>query len=169
MNTGSVQTLIVLREEEHAWLQDLFRSRHPMLVTLCNKPFIEYLIDFAILSGSEALRIASDSPITDLENYCRNGSRWGITIDYAHILPEDDQERLLEKNRQFCSRGKTMLIEKTLFVAYDKKTTTDYGSGPVRKESRFPARADQSPSWVTNKRTPYRDPVPGHLFQCSSP
>lgn len=121
MNTGSVQTLIVLREEEHAWLQDLFRSRHPMLVTLCNKPFIEYLIDFAILSGSEALRIASDSPITDLENYCGNGSRWGITIDYAHILPEDDQERLLEKNRQFCSRGKTMLIEKTLFVAYDKK------------------------------------------------
>jgi len=115
-----MNSLFIVRETDHAWLREQFRGRHPLLVTLCNKPFIEFLIDFSILAGARAIRIVSDGPIAELEQYCGNGSRWGIEMSYAHMLPEDGRTRILEKNRRFCSSGRMMIVDGVLFIDNDK-------------------------------------------------
>ena len=121
-----MHTLLFVRDTDHVWLRELFGVRNPLLVPICNKPFIEFLIDFSILSGSRALRIVSDGRNDELEQYCGDGSRWGIALDYAHSLPSDDRDRILEKNRRFCTERRTLVIDGALFIEYDKRA--DYRS-----------------------------------------
>ncbi|TCD48543.1 sugar transferase [Chlorobium sp. N1] len=121
-----MKSLFIVRKSEHAWICRQFSAEHPLLVTLCNKPFIEFLLDFAILAGADAIRIVSDGQTAPIEAYCGNGSRWGIDISYAHMRPEDDRERIMEKNSRFCSEDRVLIIEGVLFIEHDKHA--DYRS-----------------------------------------
>ena len=62
-----MKTIIITKKSDYTWLRDIFPGLHPLLIPLCNKPFIEYLIDFSILVGSSGLRIISDGVISDVE------------------------------------------------------------------------------------------------------
>ncbi|NTU93331.1 MAG: NDP-sugar synthase [Chlorobiaceae bacterium] len=116
-----MKTLIVIREADYGWLTPLFPGVHPLVMPICNKPFIEYLIDFSILAGSTAVRIVSDGPLNDVERYCENGSRWGIDISYASILVDDDLDAVMDKNARYCSEGRMMVTSGFIFISYEKK------------------------------------------------
>ena len=115
-----MKTLIIIREQEYEWLHPVFPGIHPLLIPICNKPYIEFLIDFAILAGSGAMRIVSDGPISDIEEYCDNGNRWGISLSYASILSSDDLRAVIEKNQRYCSEERVMIINGFVFIGYDK-------------------------------------------------
>ena len=115
-----MKTLIIIRERDHAWLRNVFPDIHPLLFPICNKPFIEFLIDFSILAGSEAVRIVSDGSLIDVEEYCDHGSLWGTDISYSSIMSMDDQRAVIEKNRRFCSEEKILIISGLVFIQYDK-------------------------------------------------
>jgi NDP-sugar pyrophosphorylase family protein len=115
-----MKTLFIIRNRDHAWISDYFSSVHPLLVTLCNKPYLEYLIDFSILAGSSALRVVSDNPLFEIENYCGEGTRWGIDITYASMQKDDDIQTVLEKNHRFCADSRIMIINGFLFISYNK-------------------------------------------------
>ena len=116
-----MKTLLVIKKQEYEWLIDLFPGVHPLLVPICNKPFIEFLVDFAILAGSDALRIVSDGVLGDVEHYCENGSRWGVEISYGSMRPGDDISTVIDKNRRFCLDGRVIIISGFLFIRYNKK------------------------------------------------
>ena len=121
-----MKTLLVIRGQEYGWLLDMLPGVHPMLVPICNKPFIEFLVDFSILAGSDAIRIISDGLLGDVERYCENGGRWGIEISYGSMQPADSLDTVIEKNRRFCLDGRVIIISGFLFIRYDKKS--DYAS-----------------------------------------
>jgi hypothetical protein len=116
-----MKTLLAIRESEYAWAQDAFPSVHPLLLPLCNKPFIEYLIDFSILTRSTAIRLLTDGSLTAVEHYCENGSRWGIPISFGSLHEEDDIKSLIGKNRRFCGSERVMIISGFTFIRYDKQ------------------------------------------------
>ncbi|NEX12773.1 nucleoside-diphosphate-sugar pyrophosphorylase [Prosthecochloris sp. ZM] len=120
-----MKTLIVIKEQNHAWVRNAFPGIHPLLLTLCNKPYIEYLIDFAILSRSEEIRIMSDGSLGEVEAYCMNGSRWGVELTYSNIRTTDDITTILQKNSRFCRDNRTMVINGFVFVDYDKESQYD--------------------------------------------
>ncbi|NTV93683.1 MAG: NDP-sugar synthase, partial [Chlorobiaceae bacterium] len=91
-----MKTLVVIREKDYEWLYPVFPGVHPLLVPVCNKPYAEFLIDFAILAGSNAIRFVSDGQLGGLEHYCENGSRWGIEISYASMLGDEDLETVID-------------------------------------------------------------------------
>ena len=121
-----MKTIIITKELNYPWLHDILPGRHPLLVPLCNKPFIEFLIDFSILAGSNAIRIISEETINDVERFCEKGDRWGIDISYANSLPSDSLNKILEKNSRFCSDQRIMIISNILFIHYNKNA--DYRS-----------------------------------------
>jgi hypothetical protein len=121
-----MKTLIVIREQEYEWLLDMFPDVHPLLIPICNKPFIEFLIDFSIFGGSDSIRIISDGLLRDVERYCENGSRWGVEISYGSMQPDDDLLAVSEKNRRFCLEERVLIISGFLFICYDKQR--DYAS-----------------------------------------
>ncbi len=122
----NMKTLIVIRESDHAWTRELFSGRHPLLLPVCNKPAVEFLIDFSVLAGSREIRIVGDTPLDDVERLCEDGSRWGVSISYANMLSGDSIEKVLDKNRKFCAAGRVLVISRTLFIRFDYRQ--DYGS-----------------------------------------
>ncbi|TLU82839.1 MAG: NDP-sugar synthase [Chlorobium sp.] len=116
-----MKTIIVIREKDYRWVRHVFPDIHPLLLPICNKPYIEFLIDFSVLSGSREIRLASDGPLGEVEAYCENGSRWGVQTSYASIQGTDDLEVVLEKNRHFCSDGRSLVINGMVFINYDQK------------------------------------------------
>ncbi|MGB7509769.1 MAG: NDP-sugar synthase [Pelodictyon phaeoclathratiforme] len=127
-----MKTLIVIREQEYAWLRDMLPGVHPLLVPVCNKPFIEFFIDFSIFTGSKAIRIISDGLLGEVERYCENGSRWGVEISYGSMQPADELPTVIDKNRRFCLEERVLIIKGFLFIHYDKKRdyTTLFASLP---------------------------------------
>ncbi len=116
-----MKTLIVIREQEYEWLYHIFPDPHPLLIPICNKPFIEFLIDFSILAGSEAIRLVSDGSLRDVEHYCEQGSRWGVQISYGSMQESDDLDAVMEKNRRYCSNTRVLIIRGFVFIRYDKQ------------------------------------------------
>jgi hypothetical protein len=116
-----MKTILAFREEEYAWVHETFPCVHPLLLPLCNKPFIEFLIDFAILAGSSGVRILCDGGLDALEQYCEDGSRWGIDLSYASIHPDDSIHTMLGKNRKFCGEERVMIVSGFNFIRYDKR------------------------------------------------
>ncbi|MBZ4218563.1 MAG: sugar transferase [Chlorobium sp.] len=121
-----MKTIIITKELDYPWLHDILPGYHPLLVPLCNKPFIEFFIDFAILAGSTAIRIFSDETINDVESFCEKGEKWGTDISYANSLPSDSLDKILKKNSRFCSNERIMIINNILFFHYNKNA--DYRS-----------------------------------------
>lgn len=121
-----MKTILAFREEEFAWSHEVFSCVHPLLLPLCNKPFIEFLIDFAILTGSTAVRILCDGGINPIERYCEDGSRWGIALSYGSLHGDDTARMLLGKNRKFCGEERIMIVSGFSFIRYDKRL--DYKS-----------------------------------------
>ncbi len=122
-----MKTILAIKEQEYAWALRAFPSLHPLLLPLCNKPFIEFLIDFAILAGSDSIRLLSDGKLGDVEKYCEDGSRWGIGMSYGSLQPDDSIRAMLDKNRRFCGDGRIMIINGFTFISYDKRQ--EYASG----------------------------------------
>ncbi len=116
-----MKTLIIVKEKDCEWLRPIFPGIHPLLVPICNKPFIEFLIDFAILAGSDALRLVSDGPLSEVEQYCDSGIRWGIAISYGSFLSSDDNAMILEKNHRYCSGERVLSMNGFVFIKYDKQ------------------------------------------------
>lgn len=116
-----MKTLLCIREREYGWAHEAFPSLHPLLLPLCNKPFIEFLIDFAILTGSKEVRLLCDGPLTAVERYCDDGSRWGIDLSFGALQPDDSVQTLLGKNRRFCGDERVMVISGFNFIRYDKR------------------------------------------------
>jgi len=92
-----MKTLIVHKEADFNWLRRLFPDRSPLLASVCNKPLLEYLLDFAILSGSRHVRLATDMPLVEVEAVFGDGSRWGVELTYVSIREADDLEAVLLK------------------------------------------------------------------------
>jgi NDP-sugar pyrophosphorylase family protein len=116
-----MKTLIVIREKDYGWVPPFFPGVHPLLLPVCNKPFIEYLVDLSILAGSKAVRIVSDGPLLSVGQYCENGSRWGIDISYASILPDDSIETVMDKNRRYRSEERILVISGFNFIRYGQR------------------------------------------------
>ena len=116
-----MKTILAFREAEYAWVRKTFPCIHPLLLPICNKPFIEFVIDFAILTGSSALRLLCDGEVDAVERYCEQGSRWGIDISYASIHPDDTIHAILGKNRKFCGEERIVIVSGFSFIRYDKR------------------------------------------------
>jgi hypothetical protein len=116
-----MKTIILIRESDHKWVRRMFPDRHPLLMPLCNKPAVEYLIDLSVLAGCRDIRIVSDISMDDVQRICEDGTRWGVDISYANMQPGDTFDRVIEKNRKFCADARIMLIHGALFVRYDRR------------------------------------------------
>jgi Bacterial transferase hexapeptide (six repeats) len=120
-----MKTLIVIKEAEFDWLRTSFPDRPPLMAPVCNKPLLEYLLDFAILCGSRHVRLATDMPLAAVEAVFGDGGRWGVDLTYAPIRKTDDLDAIRLKNSRYCAGSRLLWMQGCFFLHYDKQT--DYG------------------------------------------
>jgi NDP-sugar pyrophosphorylase family protein len=90
------------------------------MVTICNKPLLEFMLDFAMLRGCTAVRIIVDEPDRGIESYFAGGERWGVDISYNIAKTSDSIDTIFAKNSAFCRASPLLIIDGFLFVHYDK-------------------------------------------------
>jgi len=115
-----MKALIIIKEEQCNWLREIIPNQHPGMMPICNKPLLEYLLDFTILCGCTHIRLAMDAPDDKLEEYFANGSRWGVEISYAPARPSDDLDNILKKNSRFCEEDQLVILDGFFFIRHSK-------------------------------------------------
>jgi len=120
-----MKALIIMREKDCGWLRQVTPDSHPGLFPICNKPLLEYLVDFAILHGCSEVRLALDEQGNGVESYFGSGSRWGIDVSYGSIRAGDTLEQILDKNSQYCADGPLLIMDGLFFIHYDKAGSFD--------------------------------------------
>lgn len=117
-----MNSLIIIREKHYGWLRELQFADHPALVTICNKPILEYMIDFIVLMGGKNIRLVFEEPDGAVESYFGNGERWGVDIVYGNARVNDTTARIVEKNSGTDDRTPLLIIDGLLFLHYDKNS-----------------------------------------------
>ena len=115
-----MKALIIIREEDSSWLQEFFPAIHPAMVPICNKPLLEYHVDFVLLCGCSDVRIIVDEASDAIDDYFRDGDRWGANITTNISKPNDSIDTIIEKNSTYCADTPLLIMDGLFFVHYDK-------------------------------------------------
>ncbi len=127
-----MKALIILREKDCGWLREIY-SAHPSMFPVCNKPLLEYFIDFAILNGCSDVRVVFDEPGAEIERYFNTGSRWGICMSYGSFKKSDTIDHIIEKNSRFSQNSSLLILDGFFFIHYDKRI--NYGNWHTSSKS----------------------------------
>jgi hypothetical protein len=128
-----MKALIIIREKDCDWLRKISPAAHPAMFPVCNKPILEYLVDFAILHGCKGIRVVLDEPEKDIETYFEQGQRWGIAMSYGNFREHETIDQILDKNSRFCEGEPVLILDGFFFIHYDKEQK--YGDLPENVES----------------------------------
>ncbi len=115
-----MNALIIIRARESAWARKLFPDRHPAMLPICNKPLLDYLVDFASISGCLAVRILLEESGNDVEDWFQAGQKSGIAISYGQSHRGESLDSLLTKNARFCNQGPLLIYDGFFFLHYDQ-------------------------------------------------
>jgi len=128
-----MKALILLREKDCHWMRQFFPEKHPAMVQVCNKPLLEFMVDFILLNGCPEVRIVMEEPGADVKDHFGNGHRWGINISYGNASPGDTIAGILEKNSTFCQNTPLLILDGYFFIHFDK--SMDYHNWPENLNS----------------------------------
>lgn len=117
-----MKCLIFTKVEERSWVKDYFDKTFPYLLKIVNKPLLEYFIDFCATLQIQDIKIVSNSATHELNDYFKDGKKWGVNLDYNIAKPEDDLKRVILKNYSFCKDDDTLIFSDFFFLEYDIKT-----------------------------------------------
>jgi NDP-sugar pyrophosphorylase family protein len=121
-----MKALLVLRERDCGWLRKISPATHPAMFPVCNKPLLEYFVDFAILNGCSDIRVVMDKPGKDVESYFKQGHRWGIAMSYGSFMDDETIDQILNKNTRYCQESTLLIFDGFFFIHYDKEA--NYGN-----------------------------------------
>ena len=104
------------------------------MLPFANKPAIEFMLDYCILSGIRDVRIVSDEESGILRTQYRNGEIFGLNISFGAMIPGRSFKDLIRQNMAFC-RGCDLLVFSGVFLPeYDKRIPHELsiGSGEMK-------------------------------------
>ena len=101
------------------WIGEYFPGLAPHLLRLGNKPFLEYLIDFCVLNGIQAVKIVTDEPPLELENELGNGERWGIELSYGSCAPDVRPLELPSRHAKALGDDALLLLSGMFWLHYN--------------------------------------------------
>ena len=91
------------------------------MLPFANKPAIEFMLEYCILSGIRDVRIVSDEETDILRAQYRNGGMLGLNISFGGMAPGQSLHHMIRRNKAFC-RGNDLLVFSGLFLPeYDKR------------------------------------------------
>lgn len=118
-----MKCLINCKDHLARWVNEYFNDVPPYMLKVLNKPLLEYYIDFCSLLKIEEIRIISDDPDVQVEEYFGNGLKWGIKISYGFAKTTDTLKDIYLKNEAFCDNSDLFIIDGFVFIDYHRETS----------------------------------------------
>lgn len=120
-----MKCLIYGAHEYSSWVKRLFPGVSPFFLKVCNKPLLEYCIDFCVSLGISDIRLVISDASQDVESYFGDGTQWGVNLSINVSRPDEEIGRVLVKNRGFCQNAELLVINGFSFVTYEQKASED--------------------------------------------
>ncbi|MGE0821965.1 MAG: HAD-IIIA family hydrolase [Candidatus Binatia bacterium] len=92
---------VILAGGRGSRLQHLTVDRPKPMVEVCGKPFLAYQIEQLRDQGFERVLLLLGYRAEVIQEYCGDGRRWGITIEYSVTAAEDETARRLKLATQY--------------------------------------------------------------------
>jgi NDP-sugar pyrophosphorylase family protein len=102
-------------------MKDYFPDVHPFFLKILNKPLLEYYIDFCVINNISEIRVMINNSSRVWEEYFEDGTQWGVKLSYNLAKPEDNLQKILFKNSNFCKDEKLFIIQGYQFLHYHKE------------------------------------------------
>ena len=110
-------------------LSRFFPGYPVFMLPFANKPAIEFMLDYCVLSGIRDVRIVSDEESGILRAQYRDGEMLGLNISFGAMIPGRSFKHMIRQNMAFC-RGDDLLIFSGLFLPeYDKRNPHELSIG----------------------------------------
>jgi NDP-sugar pyrophosphorylase family protein len=120
-----MKCLIYGAHEYSSWVKRLFPGVSPFFLKICNKPLLEYCIDFCVSLGITDIRLVISDASQDVESYFGDGTQWGVNLSINVSRPDEEIGRVLVKNRGFCQDAELLVINGFSFVTYGQDAAAD--------------------------------------------
>ena len=115
-----MKCIINCRSNDTEWVDQFFPEYSVYMLKIANKPLLEYYLDFCKIHNIEEVRIVMDEPDTAIENFFKDGSRWGESISYSISKPGDSIDKVIHKNKSFIGDSDLIVIDGPIFIWYNK-------------------------------------------------
>lgn len=116
-----MKALININTQESSWAGQYFPDHSLYTLSVAAKPLGEYYLDFCSRLEVEAVRILDFNYDWDWGQHLQAGRRWPCQVDYRGFRCENDCDRLLRLNADFCRDDEVLLLLGFVFLNYDLK------------------------------------------------
>lgn len=112
-----MKAIIICPWEDTLCLREAFGLSSPFLLSIGNKPLLEYVLDFCNLCGIREIRVLQSRPDARLREYYGDGSRWNCEISYGICREGQPLREILLRNAGMIGGDDLFLISGYLFFA----------------------------------------------------
>lgn len=124
-----MKALVICPVRDNTELNRCFPDYPVSMLPFANKPAIDFMLDYCILSGIRDVRIVSDEESEILRAQYRNGEMLGLNISFGGGIRERSLKCMIRQNMAFC-RGCDLLVFSGLFLPeYDKRNPHELSIG----------------------------------------
>lgn len=85
-----------------------------------NKPLLEFVIEFCILSGIREIRLIFNIDDPAYREYFGDGTQYGADISYSYVSEKTDFRNIIAQNKNFCGDSGIFFFQGFHFIEYNK-------------------------------------------------
>ena len=105
------------------WLNSYLVGIDLLNLKICNKPLLDFYLDFLYLLKCKEVLIIIPEYQPDILNFVQRESEWGISIRVEIASDEQTYQDIEEKYSTFFDNTDYGVIEKPIFIKYDQRKT----------------------------------------------
>jgi hypothetical protein len=114
------------------------------MLPIGNKPFLEFIVDFCVLSGIREIRLIFNIDDPCYTGYFGKGTQYGIDITYSYVSNETTFKIIIARNKVFCGDDSIFFYQGLRFIEYHKNEPLKLN---IADDALF-GRLDQSGGYV---------------------
>ncbi|MDD4816392.1 MAG: sugar transferase [Victivallaceae bacterium] len=116
-----MKCIINCTQSSTAWITEAFPGLSPYMLSIGNKPYLEYLLDFCTLAGIADVLVASADPGAEWRYALDGAERWSLKISYCKNADDLRGRPLVDAFADFVDGDDTLLFQGIFMPVYDKR------------------------------------------------
>ena len=119
------------------WIENFLPGVNLLDLSICNKPLLDYYLDFLYLIGTSEVLIITPHYQENLMGFLGRESEWGIKIRIEIASNEESYDSIENRYSTFFEDSRYGVIEGPIFINFDQRNTDLLENLRHRKSIRF--------------------------------
>ena len=116
------------------WMPSYFDDTNLLSLNICNKPLLEFYLDFLYLIGCKDVLIVLPFYQSEIMAFRNRESEWGISIRIEVAVDKEAYESIENRYSSFFQNDNYGIIEGAIFLDYDQRNSDFFDSFNDKKK-----------------------------------